>query len=421
MNFDHKIAIIYGSLNSVPSPEGMAPAKIIFETVNIIKNTFNIKVVSRYNSKLSSIDFDKKTFIHVKINLLDKILLYILKIVYRYNQRKKMFVTGNDKDLVYYISVCRWLIQNKPSIAIIHVSTGLANMVKLFLPKLPIIYYHHGTSLHSKLNNEQWSRLINGNTKAIISVNKIAIDLANKTFIEKIPLEKCHTIYNGITSLRPIESSILLKKSGRELLNLRNSDFVFMYIGRISIEKGIFKLISSFHELIKKHPNESIKLVIIGGAGGVEVNDSKNEYIAKCKKYVNRNNLPITFTGYLTGASLISSIAACDVGVLPTDAKLSLEGLPLSIIEFFSQSKPVIATNVGGIPEIIQDGWNGLLLTKYPFENQLTLKMEQLYVDKNLYTNLSINAYTSYKKNHTAEVMADNFVQVLKKSLNLHN
>jgi glycosyltransferase involved in cell wall biosynthesis len=62
--------------------------------------------------------------------------------------------------------------------------------------------------------------------------------------------------------------------------------------------------------------------------------------------------------GWVAGDAKLRQIAGCDVYVLPSYR----EGMPVSILEAMAAGKPVVATRVGAIPEIIEDGVNGFLV-----------------------------------------------------------
>lgn len=408
-----KILIIYGSLNPVPSPEGIAPAKIIYETAIALQNKYLIQVLSNYNNKLKYIQYDQALFKHTKANITDKLLLILLKVVIPYKRRKELFINGDDKTLLYFLSVCRWLFFNKPSLVVVHVSTGLALMIKAFFPKLPLLYYHHGTSLHSKLTDNQWRRLISGNTKGIISVNKISLELANSTFSKKLPTEKKFTIYNGLNSSYSINDLYDLKKAGREIYNFSPNDFIIAFAGRFSPEKGIYNLLQSFSLLLNELNKDNLHLLIIGGPGGIKVAGTESDYMKMCKKYAKTHNLPVHFTGFLSGDSLKQAMASADVGILPTDISLSLEGQPLAILEFFSLGVPMIATNVGGVPETIEDGIDGLILNSYPYIEELTNKIKFLYENPKEVQVMRQKAYASFKQKFTIEKMSNSFEVVL--------
>ena len=399
-----KILIIYGSLNSVPSPEGAAPAKIIYETVTTFKEDC-FTVLSNYNSNLKNIVFDKKKFIHVKSNYIDVFLYSILKFIYPYKERREKFITGKKEQLLYYIAVCRFLLFNKHDKIIVHVGIGLVQMIKMLFPKRDVILYHHGTSLHSKLNETQWTSLIT-NCKAIIGVNAIALKKANNLFVTKLDTSKYYNIDNAI-----IQKNVLECLNSQEGINVITTNFNFAFSGRICIEKGVLNLLNAF--LIVHKSNKNSSLYIFGGAGTKGKHNIITPYLQQCFDFVKKNKLPVVFTGYLKNNDLASLLSEMDAVVCSTDRKLSEEGMPLSIIEALSLGKPVIATNSGGNEEVVLDKNNGILIRSYPYISELSKEMINLSSDKLQYEKLSKGALKSFQERHTYKV----YNKVFKKTL----
>lgn len=122
----------------------------------------------------------------------------------------------------------------------------------------------------------------------------------------------------------------------------------FLFLGKICKEKGVFDLI----ELISEHISEfegKIKLVIAG--------------IGETDKLLSAINHPklkgiISYVGWVSGTDKVKLLNQCDVYLLPS----YFEGVPISLLEAFSYHLPVISTHVGGIPEILADGVNGLMI-----------------------------------------------------------
>lgn len=120
-----------------------------------------------------------------------------------------------------------------------------------------------------------------------------------------------------------------------------------MYLGRLSSEKGLPTLFNAIAKINKVMP---IQLHIIGtGPLKQELLDLAGDL----------NLSDIKWYGYVDcGKPLFEAISNGDTFVLPS---LS-EGLPSVIAEAMSQGLPVVATNVGGIPEILEDGQAGILV-----------------------------------------------------------
>ena len=138
------------------------------------------------------------------------------------------------------------------------------------------------------------------------------------------------------------DSKIDIKKE----FNLPHKSLIITYIGRLSPEKGVKYLIDSVN--IIKRDIENFRVFIVG--------DGKEFFTLK--ELVKQYSLEdmIIFTGYRENVK--DFLEATDILVHPS----LTEGIPLSILEAMYSKVPVIATSVGGIPEIIKDCENGILI-----------------------------------------------------------
>lgn len=135
-----------------------------------------------------------------------------------------------------------------------------------------------------------------------------------------------------------------------ELYNLDKSDFILLYVGRITEEKGVKILAESFPAILEKVPNAKLLLV---GKGNLE------NYV---KRFVKTSGLEnqIRLLGEKTRNELSELYNVADVTIL-----LSLvEGTPNPnvILESLACDTPVITTRVGKIPGIVENGKNGFIV-----------------------------------------------------------
>jgi glycosyltransferase involved in cell wall biosynthesis len=162
----------------------------------------------------------------------------------------------------------------------------------------------------------------------------------------KIPEDKIVTIYNGIdiSSFRPLDKSGFAKK--RRSLNLPPDGLVFTTIAVLRKLKGIQFMIEAMPEILKLTPD--FRYLIVGDG----------EYGETLKKLVSTSNLGghVVFTGQRKDIPEILAIS--DVFVLPT----LTEALPTVLIEAMAAQKAIIASNVGGVPEMVENEKNGLLV-----------------------------------------------------------
>ncbi|WP_417558560.1 glycosyltransferase family 4 protein [Mesoflavibacter zeaxanthinifaciens] len=395
-----KIIIVYGSLNSIPSPEGAAPAKVIVDTVkHLDKDKF--QVLSHFNKNLDPATYDTSLYKHINPSISDKLYLIWFKLKYNYAKRRELFITAQDSQLLYFIAVSRYIKRKGHKKIIVHVSTGLVAMIKHFNRDCEVVFYHHGTSLHTKLTESQWQVLLK-NTIAIFGVNQAAATMANVHFKTKLPLNHYYKIANGVDqAVAPIKSEPTAP------------GFKILFSGRICKEKGVLELIKAFK--ILKDKQLDVELIIAGHVGTKRGLETGAAYLERCKEYISQNHLTIEFTGFLEQPSLYQLYEQVNVLVLPTDPKVYLEGMSLSLLEAMSMGKPLIGTNAGGTPEVIEDGVNGFLV--YNEENyaaEIAEKIESIYLNKDLEKHLAENALKRYKEEFTTKKMGMHFLEALK-------
>ena len=122
---------------------------------------------------------------------------------------------------------------------------------------------------------------------------------------------------------------------------------VIGYVGRLTAAKGVDKLLDAFIGLKSAHKDWDLSLRIVGGSafkGGLE-----NEYTAMLKEKARPYDRWITFTGFIDHECIAEEFVKCDVIVAPSQCN---EALPLSVAEAMASGCLVVATKIGGIPEI---------------------------------------------------------------------
>ena len=128
----------------------------------------------------------------------------------------------------------------------------------------------------------------------------------------------------------------------------KNNEITFLFLGLVCEEKGIFNLVDVIADNKEKYRNK-IKLLIGGNGKTKQLTD-----------LIKKNQLEdmIEFLGWIDNKKKIIVLNKADVYILPS----YIEGLPVSVLEAMSYGMAVISTNVGGIPEIVKNKENGLLI-----------------------------------------------------------
>lgn len=91
------------------------------------------------------------------------------------------------------------------------------------------------------------------------------------------------------------------------------------------------------------------------------------------------------------------------------------EGLPMTIIEALACSKPVIASSVGGIPELVEDTENGFLINS---TDEAVDKIFILSQDKSLVKEMGEKSYSKFESNYTLDKMYNSYMELYRKLLN---
>jgi spore coat protein SA len=182
------------------------------------------------------------------------------------------------------------------------------------------------------------------------------------SFLSKIEYDSRRTfmVYNGAEEKRVDGRHA---QQTRQELGLSQSDICILFVGALVPEKGIHHLIDAFKKLnaSKPHGKRRNKLVIVGGAGlwrhqGASARRNA-DYEAKLR--AEAHDIDAIFTGLKTHTEVSMLYNASDIVVVPSVVQ---EAFGLVVCEAMAAGKPVIASSVGGIPEVVIHGHSGLLV-----------------------------------------------------------
>ncbi len=188
------------------------------------------------------------------------------------------------------------------------------------------------------------------------------------------------------------------KVKDNELKNRLN----ILYVGQISKRKGLIDLIQALGELKKKGITYTLSV-----AGDFSDNIYKKLISSAVKDYELDNQ--VKFYGWLTQKQIVKIMEDSGIFVLPSNQ----ESLPVSIIESMSSGRLVVATEVGGIPEIIRNDETGCLYKKNDV-GQLVKILEDIYYKPDKFELISRNARKYAEDNFSS-------LKVAKKTKNFYS
>ncbi len=162
-----------------------------------------------------------------------------------------------------------------------------------------------------------------------------------------------------------------------------------VYVGRLSGEKGIYVLLEAWKK------ESQIPLVVVGSSD-------------LAKKLPSTAPPSARFAGEVPHEKAIQIILGAKFLVLPS---LCFEGFPLALVEAFACGKPVVASRLGALEEIVKDGETGLLFEPGD-ANDLAAKVNKLTEDPALVVQMGRNAWLEFKRSYSAEVNYEQLVKI---------
>lgn len=140
------------------------------------------------------------------------------------------------------------------------------------------------------------------------------------------------------------------KEQARELLGIRPEDKIMLFFGFVREYKGLKHLIRAMPVIKEKISN--IKLLIVGDFG-----DNKQSYLDLITENNVRDVIDI-YDGYIPDREVEKYFAACDLVVLPYESATQSGIVQIA----YGFEKPVIVTNVGGLPDVVMDAKTGYVV-----------------------------------------------------------
>lgn len=146
-----------------------------------------------------------------------------------------------------------------------------------------------------------------------------------------------------------------------------------LFLARFVAEKGIHELLRAFEDISRDEANT----VLVMAGDGPELGAARD--------WCAREQLSdrVSFPGYVDGLRKAQLLADADIFVLPSYG----EGCPVALLEAMSAGLPVVVTPVGGIPDIIEDAVNGLVVAAHDPE-PLAAALRRLLRDRGLRTSM---------------------------------
>lgn len=217
--------------------------------------------------------------------------------------------------------------------------------LSMFTRKIPKIFVCHNVFPHERFPLDKFlTRTVLRKGKAYITHS--AMDAEDLKEIVAVP--------NYETTVLPVHNSFkmknLTKPQARLAANVAEDKKILLFFGFVRDYKGLRHIINAMPEIVKYDSN--IRLMIVG-----EFRSDKEHYLEQIKNLGVGDNIDIV-DGYIPDSGIEKYFAASDLIVLPYESATQSGIVQIA----YGFEKPVIATNVGGLPEVIADGKTGYIV-----------------------------------------------------------
>ncbi len=281
-----------------------------------------------------------------------------------------------------------------------HKATVYGVLAGLMSGDIKIVSHVHGLDrTRNTLRKITNSLLVHRISRFISVSNAVREDIVKSNWF--IDPSKVTTIKNGI-DLKIVDGITITKKESRAKLGLSSDEIIFGTVGRLATTKGHTYLIKAFSNLIEKVPNS--KLIIVG-KGSLYNELMEETRTLEIEPYV-------LFLGFRN--DVFELLRALDIFVLPSIA----EGLALVLLEAMASRLPVIASNVGGIPEVFGTAHCGKLVPPRDISALESAMLEICFSDEDQKKMLGENARKRVEEEFKVETVSKKLSEVYLSILN---
>ncbi|MBE9575075.1 MAG: glycosyltransferase family 4 protein, partial [Proteobacteria bacterium] len=276
------------------------------------------------------------------------------------------------RDFLAFLSILRLLIREKPTI--VHTHTYKAGILGCWAAKLAgvpvIVHTPHGHVFFGHFSPlvTRFFMIIEKTTASIIDHMVALSEGERKDYIafSVSKPDKMVTIHSGVDVTRFMKAQVNIEEK-RTSLGLNTKGLVVGTIGWLLPIKGPLYLLKAMEVIWQTNPE--IHLVYVG----------KGDLEEEVRSEVSRTGVSekVTFLGWRDDIPEIMQVL--DIFVLPS----LNEGMGRVLVEAMAAGKPIVASNVGGIPDLVKDGQNGFLV-KPGDSKSLSFAIKKLLDDKKM-------------------------------------
>lgn len=306
------------------------------------------------------------------------------------------------QDLAAFIQITKELKRLKPDIVHTHTSkAGLLGRVaaRIATPKARVIHTFHGHLLHGYFSKPA-TQFIKFSERTLARISHILISMGNEVKVNLLEAkigkpQQFEIAFPGVRENKPNLNNLEAAKFKLE----HSRNVIFTFVGRLSPIKRCDRIIETAIQ-VSNHVPSPYFLVI----GDGELRKSLE---------TQASGLPITFLGWESHTE--DWLAVSDVAILLSDN----EAVPLAMIEAGLAGLPVVATNVGSMGDVVENGKNGFLVD--PLVTEIAAGIIALSESPELRKNLGIRGRELARQRFSVETMIKRHEEIYSQAIQIRH
>jgi glycosyltransferase involved in cell wall biosynthesis len=306
------------------------------------------------------------------------------------------------QDLKAFIQIFYELKRLSPDIVHTHTSkAGLLGRIaaQFAAPKSKVIHTFHGHLLHGYFP-ETATRFVALSEKALAKISDILISMGNEVKANLLDAgignpRQIQVAFPGVRENKPNSNNL---EAARFKLQ-HKQDVIFTFVGRLSPIKRCDRIIETAIQIRNDVPHACFLII---GDGDLR-QSLETQAIGQ----------PITFLGWESHTE--DWLAISDVAILLSDN----EAVPLAMIEAGLAGLPVIATNVGSMSDVVENGINGFLVD--PIIDEISSKVKALSQSPELRKNLGDKGKELAQQRFSVEAMVKRHQEIYSQAIQNHH
>ncbi|MEO9250261.1 MAG: glycosyltransferase family 4 protein [Gemmatimonadaceae bacterium] len=263
---------------------------------------------------------------------------------------------------------------------------------------LSVVTTYHGADVNTTLSDPVTCHLVRDMTELSDHLTVVSRTLRERLLAEVPSVRDRTTLVHNVVPTSFASAATAAVTDGAV-----DVKWDLLLVGQLILRKGGDVLLDALAHVVKRLPK--VRLAFAGSG------DLESSLVAQAKRLGLEGS--VEFLGELSRSELLNAYRATRLLVIPSRS----EGLPLVLLEALWMGLPVLASSVDGLPEVIRDGYNGLLVEP---EDAATLAaaIVRVLTDDRLYAQMSKNARDSASQRFAPSVIAERFAEVYSLALN---